>query len=75
MQSYMSTEQGMLEYGFTDFKGNKWPDTYVDRYNQMSKEINKTANMEIIPGSLIEQERQFLLDQRHRLFIEFISWF
>ena len=74
-ETYSAPEQGMIEYGFVDFNGNEWPDLFVDRYNDISKEINRTANREIESGSLVEQERQFLLDQRHRLFIQCLEWF
>lgn len=72
-KSYSVPPQDIIQYGFMDFAGNEWPDSYVDAYNNITKELNKTADREITPGSLVEQERQFLLDQRHKLFAEFLK--
>lgn len=65
--------QQPIEYGFTDFMGGTWCDAWVDTYNQLTADINKSANMPVYSDSLTQQERDFFLDQRNRTFVQYME--
>ena len=65
--TYTEQAQPLLD-SITDIAGNTWHKCEVDSYNRLTAKINETANRPIKPGSLTEQEREFYLDQRHRLY-------
>lgn len=65
--------QQYIEYGFKDFQGGYWCAAWVDTYNRLTDDINKSANIEIESGSLTHKEREFLLDQRHKNFVQFME--
>jgi len=61
--------QPMLEPGFKDMNGNVWPINWVRSYNLFTRDINKSANIPLKSSSLLQQERDLLLDNRHRFFV------
>lgn len=66
-------KQPMMKYSHTDMNGNLWSKHAVDFYNQLTKDINKSADIEVKTDSLTDQEREFFLDQRHKNYIQFCS--
>lgn len=65
--------QSMIPYGTVDFEGNKWPDAWVDQYNNLSKKINELLAKKAPKGSLTDISVNFYLDQRHRVFVQFLE--
>lgn len=64
------TEQAQpLLYSVIDMDGNTWTQAETAAYNDLTNKINTSANRPIESGSLVEQEREFYLDQRHRLHV------
>lgn len=63
-------KQSIIKYGFIDFYGNQWCDQWVDTYNRFTRDINKSAEIEVKSGSLTEKERNFYLDQRHKYYAQ-----
>ncbi len=61
-------EQPMMNYGFVDIAGNVWSKKIVDAYNNYTIIINKTANIEMAKGCMMENERDFYLDQRSKFY-------
>jgi len=61
-------KQAIMPYDFTDFMGNVWPAAYVNAYNNYLPDINKSAGIDILPGSLTEKERTTYLNRRHDFF-------
>jgi hypothetical protein len=56
-------KQKILQQGFTDFKGNMWCEVWVNTYNMFTEKINQARG----------ESREFLLDQRHRLFVSYLE--
>lgn len=61
--------QPMLDT-LTDMDGNLWPDSMLASYNNFTHYINQSANIEVVPGSLVDAERTFFLDQRHKHYVQ-----
>lgn len=55
-----------ISYGFTDFKNNKWCNSWVDAYNNLNQIIRS-----INPNN--KQKLEFYLNQRHQLFVSFME--
>lgn len=66
-------KQPQIKHGFTDMSGNEWNDAYVDCYNSLTNDINKSAGREVKADSLVQQERDFFLDCRHRNYVAFMN--
>jgi hypothetical protein len=49
-----------MAYGFKDFNGNTWHKAAVDAYNVYNVELERARH----PSTI-----EFLLDQRHRMFV------
>ena len=64
-------EQAMITPDAKDMNGNTWNRYFINTYNQYTKDINKSAGIEVKKDSLTEKERQFFLDQRHKSYIQF----
>jgi len=62
-------KQPPTEYGFKDFNGNAWCDRWVDTSNWLTRDVNKSAGRIVMPDSLVQQERDRFLDQRHRHYV------
>lgn len=60
-------QQKAMPYDFTDFNGNQWPKPWVETYNRLTDKINQSGSG--VPGSLAEQEREALLNARHKHFV------
>lgn len=62
-----------VEYGFTDFNGNVWSNSWVDSYNNYSKDIANLLHFVGVEypkeGSLMRKHLDFLLDGRHKFFV------
>jgi len=56
---------------FVDMNGSAWPLGFVETYNRFTDLINQSANRDIASGSMAEREREFLLDQRHKNYLQF----
>ena len=63
--------QPRIDHGFKDMNGNIWPHQWINAYNILTDEINKTAGIEIKSDSLQQRSRDFLLDQRHKQFVTY----
>jgi hypothetical protein len=48
-------------------------DTYINTYNLMTDDINKSALIEVKSDSLTQKERDYFLDQRHKHFLMTVS--
>ena len=70
--SVIHDKQPMIEYGFKDMDGNIWCDSWVDSYNELTRLVNKSAGIEICSGLLVN-ERDFYLNQRHKLYVQFLD--
>ncbi len=64
-------KQKMIGYSFTDMNGNTWKKQWVDCYNNLTNDINKSAGIVCNPNSLMDIEREFFLDQRHKNYVQF----
>lgn len=49
-----------MKYSDTDINGNAWPAAWVDTYNNLSAQIERTHGVEL---------KQALLDERHRFYM------
>lgn len=66
--TYTEQAQPLLD-SVTDMDGNTWTQAETAAYNDLTDKINASADRPIESGSLVEQEREFYLDQRHRLHV------
>lgn len=66
---FIFSKQDYIEKGFKDINGNTWSDAFIGSYNLMTDEINKSAGIPVYSDSLTMQERDFMLDQRHRHYV------
>ena len=57
-----------MQYGFIDYLGRKWPDSFVDTYNRYDAEVIKRDKPNLCAESKAELE--FYRDQRHKQFIQ-----
>ena len=63
-------KQPMLTSLFVDMNGHAWPEEWVTSYNRYTRDINKSAGIDVSSESLTQKERDFYLDQRHRHFVQ-----
>jgi len=75
MNNYTHTYdvQPAIEYGFKAFNKYQWCNSWVDSYNNLTRDINKSSNFPVKSDSLTQKERDFFLDQRHKLFVMFVD--
>ena len=53
--------------------GNQWDDNNIDSYNQYTKIINKVSPHQ--QGSICESERNQVIENRHKFFIEMCDFY
>ena len=68
---YNVPKQQLTEYGFTDYTGKQWCDSFVDTYNRFNEMLNKYVGQDIETGSLTDMEVERIKDQRHKNFVQF----
>ena len=70
---YIQEAQQAMEYGFEDFNGNSWCNSWVDSYNLYNELINRHAGREIKTGSETHSCIEFHKDQRHKHFVSILE--
>ena len=66
-------KQPLISLNFTDMNGNTWPIEWINCYNNLTIDINKSADIHLKTNSLTAIERNFLLDQRHKNYVLFCN--
>lgn len=57
-----------LNYGFVDYRGNKWSKNMIDTYNRFNEQVEKRETQNVKNGSLAHKELEFYKDQRNKQF-------
>jgi len=58
----------LMQYGFTDYRGNTWGNASVDTYNRFNEQVFKREKLNPVRGTMAFDELEFYRDQRHKCF-------